>query len=166
MDSVQVGCVVFRSQPDNSGLLPAPKHSSSTPSTRFLVPPLQICTLKMGGTNMWWRGRAARPRSLQEHVIWRSQLRLVLGRRKWKSHSRWEWEEKWLRKELSWTEKPSLVASVWISWRIRWLSPVDTATVWSVLKPTGMERTRRESTAALSAGRLSQRGLTWRRTSC
>ena len=62
---------------------------------------------------------ADRHKSLKQHMLFRSELKLVSVIKKWKSDSRLHWEVKWHKKEFSWTRKLSLVRSVWIYWRIR-----------------------------------------------
>ena len=153
-------------------LITPPSSSSSSSQTQpaplcdhiSLFPPLQSYSLQMGVTNMLGQVQQritccyyirAQTNFTSQEVRQDSQTVVVTER-----------EVKWRRKEFSWTGKPSLVPSVWIYWRIRWLLPVDTATAWTVLKATGMKRIVSTSTAALSAGRRSHRGLSCWKTPC
>ncbi len=148
-------------------LLPALTHSELHSVHIFPCSlPFRSTVCRWVEPTRWLCAAADRPHSLQRHVLLRSELKLVSLLRKWNSVGRRLWEVKWRRKEFSWTEKPSLVPSVWIHWRIRWLFPVDTATAWTVLKATGMKRMRSKSTAALSAGSSLHRGLSWWKTPC
>ena len=129
-------------------------------------PPLQIYSLNVGVSNMWRSAGAHRPDSLQRHMLFRSELKLVSVLRKWNLNSCWHREVKWRREQFSWTGRLCVVPSVWIYWRIRWLLPVDTVTAWTVSKTTGTQRMRRKPTAALSVRRASHRGLSWWKVPC
>ena len=76
------------------------------------------------------------------------------------------WTVKWLRLRVFWIRISWAVRSVWIYWRIQWLFPVDTVTVWAVLRATGIRMIILVSTAVPSAERPSPRGLFWIKTPC
>jgi len=133
-------------------------------------PPHRSVSMRMCVNNLLWTAGDNESHSLQQvnksRDLFPSEHRDCFCPEKVKLFDSDSQEVKWRCTEISWTKKNSAVRSVWIYWRIRWLFPVDTATAWTVLKPTGMERMRRKSTAALSVGRPSHRGLSWWKTPC
>lgn len=87
---------------------------------------------------------------------WNEKVKLfhTLSEVKWRSDKSW-----WIRKNFA-------VPSVWIYWRSQWLFPAGTATVWAVLRGTGMKKIRRKPTAVLSADRPLLWSLSWGKTPC
>ena len=119
-----------------------------------------------------WRQRGGRSHPACVHTVGGSKSTVYISQpreylqEEVKLRQSMYWAVRWSREDFSWTERLSLVWSVWIYWRIRWRLPVDTVTVRTVLKTTGTQRMRRGSTAALSAGRASHRGLSCWHTPC